>query len=35
MFSDQYDLSVELNLRQALSHNRIVALDEIGLDFKR
>ncbi len=35
MFAHQYDLAVELNLRHALSNERIVGLGDISLDYIR
>ena len=35
MYADKYGLVVELNLRNALSNNRIACVGEIGLDFTR
>ncbi len=35
MFAHQYELAVELNLRNALSNERIVGLGDIGLDYTR
>ena len=35
MYSFQYNLNVELNLRKALSNVRIICLGEIGFDLTR
>jgi hypothetical protein len=35
MFAHTHDLTVELNLRNALSNIHIVGLEEIGIDFIR
>jgi hypothetical protein len=35
IYSHQYDLTVELNLRKALSNKRIFTFREIGIDLTR
>jgi Tat protein secretion system quality control protein TatD with DNase activity len=35
MFTDKYNLNVEFNLRNALSHKRVVGLGEVGIDCTR
>jgi len=35
LFSDNYNLQMELNIRRAINHQRVVAIGDIGLDFSR
>jgi Tat protein secretion system quality control protein TatD with DNase activity len=35
LFTHHYDFSMELNLRRALNHEKVIAVGEIGLDFER